>query len=408
MSEKMDSLLDKIPQESQFYYYFRGCWANGKEGSITDSTGHGVYRFFPSYKDADGNLLDPERDYNDYDTYPIVATGIIGYWLHYRKNNDRLASYLSWTKEDVRKNISQIFTDYTEDKLSQFIEREQESPSSWRRNLETEFYTDFIIRNEEPLNEQTEALMEYITPSDQQQVREVIAEYMLFLKKKRNEYIHKPSGWESSSETGKNRKSQPKVTKNTNAFTKQTVTCKELKGDQFKKQRLGVFCDLLFEYFVAAKEESRDIERERIEKLFTGKPLNEDEKLIWKGAKKELAYFFRQLRKHLEYSSEVGFWDIVASHFIIETEGKKMVQGKRKVRCVAISADSLQSSTEKPKDDIMKKLDDIINVLTANIADVLQHHRNNMEEDEEDNRNKAFADKDLIKELLGNKDKKRM
>lgn len=396
---KTESLLDKIPQESQFYYYFRGCWANGKEGSITDSTGHGIYRFFPSYKDADGNLLDPKRDYNDYVTYPIVATGIIGYWLHYRKNNDRLASYLSWTKEEVRKNISQIFTDYTEDKLNQFIEREQESPSSWRRNLEKEFYTDFIIRNEELLNEQTEALMDYITPSDQQQVKEVIAEYMLFLEEKRNEYIPKPSERKLSSETRKKRKPKSKVTKNTNTFTKQTFTCKELKNDQFKEQRFGVLCDLLFKYFVATKEKSRDIEREKIEKLFTGKPLKENEKLIWKGAKKELAYFFRQLRKHMEYSSKVGFWDIVASHFVIETAGKK------KVRHVAISADSLQSSTEKPKEDIIKKLDGIISVLTVPVAEVLRLQRNN-EGDADEERDKAFADQDLLKELLRYKDKK--
>ena len=202
MENKIECLLDMIPQQSHFYYYFRGCWANGKEGTITDSNGHGVYRFYPIIKDANGNRIDDEINYNDYVTNPVVATGIIGYWLHYRKNNDRLASFTTWTKEDERKNILKIFTDYTEDKLKQYIEREQYSASSWRRDLKKEFYTDFIIPNEKILNENTKPLMEYITTFDQQQVKEVMEEYMLFLENRKKAYEHSTSGQELSQNTG--------------------------------------------------------------------------------------------------------------------------------------------------------------------------------------------------------------
>lgn len=408
MEDKIECLLDMIPQASHFYYYFRGCWANGKEGTITDSNGHGIYRFYPFVKDEKGNRIDAEIDYDDYFTNPVVAMGIIGYWLHYRKNNDRLASYITWTKEDERKNTLKIFTDYTQDKLNQYIEREQYSPSSWRRDLEKEFYMDFIIRNEEPLNEKTQALMEYITPSDQQQVKEVIEEYMLFLEEKKTAFKNKTLGQKQPSNRGKKKQPKPKVPKNTNTFTKLTFTCKGLKEDQFMVQRLGLFCDSLFAYFVASKEEKKDIEREKIEKLFSGKPLKEKEKITWKGTKKELVYFFRHLKDHLDYSSKENFWNVVASHFVIETQGKKIIQGQRKVRHVAISADSLQSTTGKPKKDIMKKLDGIINVLTAPIAEVLELQRISNEGDAEETRNKDFANKDLQKELLGYKDKKRM
>ncbi len=196
---------------------------------------------------------------------------------------------------------------------------------------------------------------------------------------------------------------KPKVPKNTNFFTKDTFTCKGLKDDPFMVQRLGLFCDCLFEHFVASKEEKRKIEREKIEKLFTGKPLKKDEKITWKGAKKELAYFFRQLRKYLKYSSEVGFWDIVASHFIIETEGKKIVQGKKKVRYVSISADSLQSTTEKPKEDMMKKLDDIIMTLTAPMTDVLQLHKSDFEEESRKAREREMAEMAFVNEQSGKK-----
>ncbi len=188
MEDNRDSLLDMIPQPSHTFFYFRGCWANGKEGSITDSSGHGVYRFFPLTKDADGNRIDAEIDFDDYVANPVVATGIIGYWLHYHKNNNCLASYTTWTKDKERKNTLKIFNDYTKDKLEQYVEREDISPSGWRRDLEKEFYTNFIIPNEKRLIKQSEALLEYITPEDQQLVRDVMKEYILYLQQIRDTY----------------------------------------------------------------------------------------------------------------------------------------------------------------------------------------------------------------------------
>ena len=218
------------------------------------------------------------------------------------------------------------------------------------------------------------------------------------------EQILSPSKKKPKNTTPKKRNRNPR---NKNKFTKSTFTCKDLKDDQFMKERKSVLCDLLFEHFVASKEEKRDIEKDKIGKLFSGKPLNENEKLTWKGAKKELAYFFRQLRKHLEYSSNLGFWDIVASHFVIETEGKKIVQGKKKVRLVSISADSLQSTTGKPKKDIMQKLDYIINILTAPIAEVLQLHKSDIEEESRQAREREMAEKAFANEQSGKNDYRR-
>ena len=399
MEDKIECLLDMIPQQSHFYYYFRGCWANGKEGTITDSSGHGVFRFFPFVPDESGDLTG-KIDHKDYVTNPIVATGIIGYWLHFRKNKDRLASYTTWTKEDERKNTLKIFSDYTEDKLKQYIEREEDTPSSWRRDLEKEFYTEFVIRNEEPLNEQTEALMEYITPADREVVKEVIAEYMLFLEEKKKAY---KTGQGKKKRHNSKRRPKSKNAKNRNVFTKETFSCKGLNKDQYKEQRTGLFCYLLFKDFVAAKENERVIEKEKIEKLFTGIPLKKGETIVWKGAKKELVYFFRQLKSHLEYSSTVSFWDIVASHFVIKTEGKKMIQGKPKVRQVAISGDSLQNTSEKPVDEMCKKLEECTKMLTMPIAELLQTIPRNARHDEQEERDRAIAEKDLMRELKGYK-----
>lgn len=188
MDNKVISLLDNIPQPSHLYTYLAR-WANGKEGSITDSNGQGIYRFFPMKRDDNGNRIDEPIDFKDYETNPIVAIGIIGYWLHYRKNKNRLASYTTWTKDDKHKNMHQIFADYTEDKLKQYAERENDAPDSWRRDLEQEFYTKFIIHNEKPLNKQSEALFEYITPDDRQMVKDVMKEYMHYLQDKKKKYL---------------------------------------------------------------------------------------------------------------------------------------------------------------------------------------------------------------------------
>lgn len=200
-----------------------------------------------------------------------------------------------------------------------------------------------------------------------------------------------------------NSKPKPKPAKNKNSFTKETFTCKGINEDQFKKQRIGLFCDLLFASFVATKYEEKDSDKRKIEKLFTGEPLEKEENIVWKAAKKELVYFFRHLKSYLEYSSKVSFWDIVASHFVIETEGKRFIQGKQKVRRVAISGDSLQNTSEKPKDEICKKLNDCIKILTLPMAELLQTIQSNTQHDAQEDRYKALAEQDFIRELKGNK-----
>lgn len=185
MENNSRSLLDKIPQSSHFYYYHNE-WANGRDGTITDSNGYCVYRFFESVRNPDGSLRDVERDYEDYEKYPIVATGFIGYWLHYRDCKNPIASLMGPAKKNP-KNYLQQFVDYTNDKLGQYISREEKKPSSWRRDLKREFYTEFIIPNEMLLNKQTEALFEYITPEDCQIVKEVMSEYIAYLKKSRSD-----------------------------------------------------------------------------------------------------------------------------------------------------------------------------------------------------------------------------
>ena len=173
------SLLDYIPQRNHDYTYK---WANGAIGSISDRKLSLTYRFHigdMGDKDQLGMVI-LQKD----DDAPIVAAGIVAYWLHFRENPNRLAAYGT-----IHKTISEIFRDYTDDQLTNYRKKQEQVPSSWRSDYEKDFYLHFIIPNERKLNKQSEALFEYITPDDRQVVRDVMKEYILYLQEQRERYL---------------------------------------------------------------------------------------------------------------------------------------------------------------------------------------------------------------------------
>lgn len=174
------SVLDKIPRTAQTNYFYNG-WANGAIGSIADHSGKCIYRFHKAYYDVNGHLaVESEND----DDAPVVAIGIVAYWLHYRQNDNRFANLFG---PEV-KSIPQIFHDYTADRLRAYKKHHEQDPSSWRSDLERDFYLHHIIPSERRLIKQSEALFEYISPDDQQLVRDVMKEYILYLQDKRDTY----------------------------------------------------------------------------------------------------------------------------------------------------------------------------------------------------------------------------
>lgn len=186
MKEQEQSMLDKIPTlftDSILNFYYWNKWDNGMVGAISDSTNSGEYRFYKAKLDVSGNIVKPE-DMNP-QHYELVATGIIGYWLHYRPNEDRLATF------DIKqeKTFENIFITYTDLKYKKYKDfQEKNDPSSHRRNLEREFYTEVILPIEEELNIQTKALFPFIRPSERQLIGAIMDEYMLFLKTRKESY----------------------------------------------------------------------------------------------------------------------------------------------------------------------------------------------------------------------------
>lgn len=141
--------------------------------------------------------------------------------------------------------------------------------------------------------------------------------------------------------------------------TTATFTYENYCEDNFSQQRLELIARKLIGQFVAGTTH-----KSLIEDLFTGIDIEVKSKIIWKGTKAELVYFFKQLnaKNRIKWPKDEMMWVIVASHFKIKTELKS--QGFKEV---PISADSLQSYTGKPKKEMMRLLDNIIKLFDPDL-----------------------------------------
>ncbi|MBO4662553.1 MAG: hypothetical protein J5630_07625 [Bacteroidaceae bacterium] len=180
------SLLDQIVQvggSRGMVFNNYAIWANGKEGSISDHKNNNIFRFFLGERRGNGHDI----VYTSYEDSPIVAKGIIAYWLHHRKNNDPYNLYNRLASIDVT-GIQKQFVDYTNQRLREYIDVCEQDIYCLHKDWTAEFYTRYIIPEERRNNKETEALYEYITPSDCKVVRKIMSKYILFLKEKLNIY----------------------------------------------------------------------------------------------------------------------------------------------------------------------------------------------------------------------------
>ena len=181
-------------------------------------------------------------------------------------------------------------------------------------------------------------------------------------------------------------------------FTEGTFTYKADTTDEDNTRpiRQKVIVDDLILHFVK-KNTNKD--SELVLKLFTGKKLKKAQKIIWRGTKAELVYLFRNLnKKHYiivptdKDGNSIGLWNVVASHFSIETELKK-----GNTRQVAISPDSLQSDSQKlTNKDVQTKLDAIISLFAPELNDNIQSMLKAKGPDREESQFEELTIKDFI------------
>ena len=201
------------------------------------------------------------------------------------------------------------------------------------------------------------------------------------------------------------KKPKPKKNKN-NWFTTATFTYTGMKSDLFKDTRLEVVSSSLITHFVKGTIKDKDGQtidyKQYINDLFSGTCIDSENTLVWKGNMVELAYLFRELHrnKRIEWHEDEFLWNIVASHFKIETELKS-----GKVKKCNVTPDSLGHYHAKPKAEIKKLLDAIISYFNPDMSELISGQKTNPEEEAENERNQTMAENDYSDELARERDR---
>ena len=169
-----ESYLDKAySSKCREYIAF---WANNSFGSMIDILNNNVLRFVDYY-------FKPDNDNNDYDVRkihlteddelacPIVAEGIVVYWLRYRN----------------QKGSAQIFEEYYEQCKQCYIQEEEKSLNVFERNLPREFAKWWHLIYEMDRIEKSEAIFPYLSEKDVKTIKQLTGYYIKFVRKKGKE-----------------------------------------------------------------------------------------------------------------------------------------------------------------------------------------------------------------------------
>ena len=171
------SVLDKITTNNWCYYY-EG-WRNGKKGGFVQM--QGIYRFHEKVRDKTGNLVEV---HDKEEENPIVAIGIVAYWLIFNSKKDNVIKRLTSYRTEIPKDITEQFENYTKVRFEQFKNEHRDDPNTWDWDWEYQFYAKVIIPHEIYFNKLSEALFDYISDSDIALVRAVMKNYIKKLIKK--------------------------------------------------------------------------------------------------------------------------------------------------------------------------------------------------------------------------------
>ena len=171
-----ESVLSKI-SASNLRAYYEG-WRNGKHGSICQQ--NGIYRFVEQARGKAGIIDDVKKNKED---NPIVAIGIVAYWLQFNSRMDPVIKRLTKYNCEIPKDIREQFDNYTKIRFEQFRKEHRDDPNTLDWDWEYEFYVNTIIPHEIAFNKRTEALFDYISDSDIKLVQTVMKNYIKYLKK---------------------------------------------------------------------------------------------------------------------------------------------------------------------------------------------------------------------------------
>lgn len=162
-----ESLLDKISQDSD-NSYTTDVWMNGEVGKVVDINGDGNYRFV-DYVFESGNIrkryISKEEELN----CSVIATGIVGYWIH---NRNKLT-------------IKSLFESYYSQKMSQYEKEHENDDDAWNRDLEEEFALSYHIPTEKKAILLSKSILIFLTEEDVKKIENITKQYLKFIRVKR-------------------------------------------------------------------------------------------------------------------------------------------------------------------------------------------------------------------------------
>lgn len=164
-------------------------WANNAFGSMIDILNNNELRFVDYYfksgkKDNDYDVRKIHLTEDDELACPVVAEGIVVYWLRYRD----------------QKGSAQIFEEYYEQCKQCYIQEEEKSLNAFERNLPREFAKSWHLTYEVDRIEKSEAIFPYLSEKDVKTIKKLTGYYINFVRKKGKE-LFPPQYTEGSEKT---------------------------------------------------------------------------------------------------------------------------------------------------------------------------------------------------------------
>lgn len=137
-------------------------WVNGKYGSIYDLENNCVLRFIEV---PDGTHYKyKEEDWKQ--KSPILASGIVVWWLLYRRS----------------KSVLDIYESYCQMRMAQYKARREKDADSWKCDIEDEFFNKEWLDIERKCVYESQALFGFVSEQDGKEIQDIINNYWSFIK----------------------------------------------------------------------------------------------------------------------------------------------------------------------------------------------------------------------------------
>jgi predicted nucleotide-binding protein len=163
-------------------------WENGKIGYFDDPDNNCLYRFI-ELVERDGKLGDPIYSEYDKENKNWYSTEK-GRGCYYKQNARRLpvlaSGFVGWLIKHWGTDTQAIYSGYLQVRLDQYKTEHKNDADVFKRDLEREFYDQYRTQEEQWVK-QSEAIFEFISKPEENQIKEYVKYYFDYVSQKEKE-----------------------------------------------------------------------------------------------------------------------------------------------------------------------------------------------------------------------------